>query len=80
MGLDIRLPIGMMFTVLGVLLSGYGLIADKAIFARSLGINIDLIWGGALLLFGIVFVIAGRRAGHSASMPRARASNISRPR
>jgi hypothetical protein len=62
MGLDIRLPIGMMFTVIGTLLTGYGLIADKAIFARSLGINVDLIWGAALLVFGLTFVIAGRRA------------------
>lgn len=62
MGLDIRVPIGMMFTVIGALLSGYGLVADRAIFVRSLGINIDLIWGGFLLLFGLAFVIAGRRA------------------
>jgi hypothetical protein len=62
MGLDIRLPIGMMFTVIGTLLTGYGLIADKAIFAKSLGINVDLIWGAVLLVFGLMFVITGRRA------------------
>lgn len=62
MGLDIRLPIGMMFTVIGALLSGYGLVADRAIFDRSLGINVDLIWGGVLLVFGLAFVITGRRA------------------
>jgi hypothetical protein len=62
MGLDIRLPIGMMFTVIGTLLTGYGLVADRSIFVRSLGINVDLIWGVALLLFGLVFVFAGRRA------------------
>ena len=61
MGLDIRLPIGMMFTVIGTLLTGYGLVADKAIFSKSLGINVDLLWGGALLVFGLAFVIAGRR-------------------
>ncbi len=61
MGLDIRLPIGMMFTVIGVLLTGYGVVADKSIFARSLNINVDLIWGGVLLVFGVAFVIAGRR-------------------
>jgi hypothetical protein len=61
MGLDIRLPIGMMFTVIGTLLCGYGLVADKTIFARSLGINVDLIWGALLLLFGLAFVVAGRR-------------------
>jgi hypothetical protein len=63
MGLDIRIPIGMMFTILGALLGGYGLVADRAIFDRSLGINVDLIWGGVLLLFGLAFVIAGKR-GH----------------
>jgi hypothetical protein len=62
MGLDIRIPIGMMFTLIGALLSGYGLMADRAIFDRSLGINVDLIWGGVLLLFGLAFVIAGKRA------------------
>src|SRR5258708_1044122 len=60
-GLDIRLPIGMMFAVIGTRLSGYGLVADRTIFDRSLGINVDLIWGGVLLLFGLAFVIAGRR-------------------
>ena len=63
MGLDIRIPIGLMFTVIGTLLSGYGLVADRAIFDRSLGINVDLIWGACLLVFGLAFVIAGRRAG-----------------
>jgi hypothetical protein len=61
MGLDIRIPIGLMFTVIGALLAGYGVIADHAIFDRSLGINVDLIWGGFLLLFGVAFVISGRR-------------------
>jgi hypothetical protein len=69
MGLDIRLPIGMMFTVIGTLLTGYGLIADKAIFARSLGINVDLIWGAALLVFGLAFVIAGRRGSPHSRTP-----------
>src|SRR5947208_7432170 len=36
MGLDIRLPIGLMFTILGLLLAGYGLVGDKEIYARSL--------------------------------------------
>jgi hypothetical protein len=62
MGLDIRIPIGLMFTVLGTLLTGYGAIADRAIFAKSLGINVDLIWGAVLLAFGLAFVIAGRRS------------------
>jgi hypothetical protein len=61
MGLDIRLPIGLMFTILGLLLTGYGLLGDKSIYQRSLGININLWWGLALLLFGIVMLLLGRR-------------------
>jgi hypothetical protein len=43
MGLDIRLPIGLMFTILGVLVGGYGLATrGSAIYVRhSLGININ---------------------------------------
>ena len=42
MGLDIRIPIGLMFTLLGVLLTVYGVFSDKAIYQRSLGINVNL--------------------------------------
>lgn len=61
MGLDIRLPIGLMFAILGLLLAGFGLIGDKAIYQRSLGININLWWGLALLVFGVVMLWLGRR-------------------
>ena len=37
MKLDLRLPIGLMFTIVGVLLTGFGLISDAAIYQRSLG-------------------------------------------
>ena len=39
MGLDIRLPIGFLFTIFGVLLIAFGALGDKAIYERSLGIN-----------------------------------------
>lgn len=47
MGLDIRLPIGIMFTLLGTLLTIYGLAtnSDAELYKRSLDININLIWG-----------------------------------
>ena len=52
MGLDIRLPIGIIFTIYGVILIIYGLVADASIFQeKSLGVNIDL-WGVAMLVFG----------------------------
>ena len=53
MGLDIRLPIGIIFVVYGLILIGFGLLTDPAIFARSLSVNIDLWWGAAMLVFGL---------------------------
>ena len=61
MGLDIRLPIGGLFSILGLLLAGYGLVSDRGIYVRSLGINVNLWWGVALLAFGVVMVVLGRR-------------------
>jgi hypothetical protein len=45
MGLDIRIPMGLMFTILGVMVTGYGVLSDRAIYQRSLGINVFL-WLG----------------------------------
>jgi hypothetical protein len=53
MGLDIRLPIGIIFIIYGLILLVYGALTDPAIFERSLGINIDLWWGAAMLVFGL---------------------------
>jgi hypothetical protein len=61
MGLDIRLPIGLMFTLFGLLLVIYGALSDKSIYQRSLGINVNLGWGVVLLLFGVVMLVLGRR-------------------
>lgn len=63
MGLDIRLPIGLMFAILGLLLAGFGLFGDQSIYDRSLGININLIWGTVLVLFSAVFIFLGSRKG-----------------
>ena len=49
MGLDVRLPVGLMFAIMGALLLGYGLFGDQSIYARSLGINVNVIWGSVLL-------------------------------
>jgi len=63
MNLDLRLPIGLMFGIFGALLTGYGLVSDRAIYARSLGININLWWGLVLLAFGAVMLVLSRRKG-----------------
>ena len=61
MGLDIRLPIGLLFSVVGLLLAGFGAFGDKAIYQRSLGLNVNLAWGLVMMGFGAVMVILGRR-------------------
>jgi hypothetical protein len=52
MGLDVRVPVGMMFTAMGLLLVSYGVFGDQSIYGRSLGININLVWGLVTLAFG----------------------------
>ncbi|MGH9602401.1 MAG: hypothetical protein ACRD24_08415 [Terriglobales bacterium] len=66
MGLDIRLPIGLMFAVMGLLLMGFGYFGDPAIYARSLSVNVNLIWGFVLLVFGSAFLFLGRRGSKQA--------------
>ena len=53
MGLDIRWPIGIIFTIYGITLILYGLWADPKIFQSSLGLNIDAWWGVVMLVFGL---------------------------
>lgn len=62
MGLDIRLPVGLLFTTLGLLLAGFGAVSEKSIYERSLGLNVNLAWGTVLLIFGIIMVVLSNRA------------------
>jgi len=59
MGLDLRLPIGIYFTILGVMLEAYGILtaSDTALYERSLNMNINMIWGVVLLVFGLGMLI-----------------------
>ena len=68
MGLDIRLPMGAFFTLIGALLAIWGLVADRAIDERSLGLNVNLGWGLVTLAFGLVLLHLSRR-GTGASRP-----------
>ena len=58
MGLDIRFPIGLMFGIIGVLLTLYGFLADHL----TLGLNMDFIWGLVLTVFGLIMLWLGRGA------------------
>jgi hypothetical protein len=62
MRLDLRLPIGLMFAIFGALLTVYGLVSDRAIYARSLGVNVNLWWGLVLVAFGLVMLAFAIRA------------------
>ena len=59
MGIDIRLPLGLMFAIVGFILWVYGWLGDKTIYTRSLGINVNLIWGVVLFFFGVVMLVFG---------------------
>lgn len=61
MHLDVRIPIGAMFTLFGALLIVFGVFSDRQIYVEhSMGININLIWGFVLLAFGIVMLLLAR--------------------
>jgi hypothetical protein len=62
MSLDLRLPIGLMFSIFGVMLSLYGFASSREIYDRSLGINVNLWWGLVLLAFGLVMLAFAIRA------------------
>lgn len=58
MHLDVRLPIGLMFTIIGAILVIYGFIMDPAkIKALPLGVNVNLWSGIAMLTFGILMLL-----------------------
>ncbi len=61
--MDLRLPIGGLFLVLGVILAAYGVItnADTAMYVRSTGVNINLWWGVVMIAFGALFLFLGMR-------------------
>jgi hypothetical protein len=56
--IDIRFPLGLMFSIFGVILTIYGLatIGQHAIYVISLGVNVNLISGIFTLIFGIVML------------------------
>lgn len=63
MGLDIKLPIGLMFSVIGLLLTIYGIItsSNTEMYGRSLNVNINLWIGACMLIFGIIMLIFAKR-------------------
>jgi sulfite exporter TauE/SafE len=55
---DIRIPIGLMFAIIGVIISIMGLVtvSDAEMYRKSLGVNVNLIMGAFMLIFGLVML------------------------
>ncbi len=61
MRFDLRFPIGIIFSIYGCLLTIYGIGGNKEQYARSLNINVNLIWGIVMLVFGLLMLGFARR-------------------
>lgn len=68
MRFDVRLPIGLVFTLIGALVAVRGLIGGPALsLAQTAGLNIDLIWGSGMAVFGVAMLaLAAWRRGRGA--------------
>lgn len=64
MGLDIRIPIGLMFSIIGLIITVFGLFtnSDTAMYAKSLSININLWMGIFMLTFGGIMLFFARKS------------------
>ncbi len=62
MTLDLRILLGLMFSLLGIILAAFGLATKDtlALYERSLGVNANLWWGIILLVFGQIMFQMGR--------------------
>ena len=71
MGLDIRWPIGLMFSLVGLLMTVYGFATkgNAEMYQRSLDININLVWGIVLLVFGGFMLAMAMRRKNDAGTP-----------
>ena len=64
MNLDLRVPMGLLFTLVGVILTAFGIATrgNLELYSRSLGINVNMWWGIVLLIFGQIMFQLGRRS------------------
>jgi hypothetical protein len=56
--LDLKFPLGTLLSFYGLLLIAYGLLTGSELYQKSLGININLVWGGLVLLVGVAMLLA----------------------
>ena len=61
MNFDLRIPLGLMFTVFGLILTGVGLFGGAELTEKSLGINMNLWWGLVMAAFGLLMLLLAYR-------------------
>ena len=61
--MDVRLPIGGLLSIMGLLIAGYGLATagDSQLYAKSLSFNVNLSWGIVMFIFGVALLGLARR-------------------
>ena len=60
MNLDLRVPLGLLFRIVGAMMSIFGFFTrGSAIYERTAGMNINLIWGLVMLAFGVTMFFLG---------------------
>ena len=62
MNFDLRLPLGLIFSLFGAMLVIHGALSDRAEYARALGLNVDLGWGAVVFAFGLAMLFLAFRA------------------
>jgi hypothetical protein len=65
---DLRISIGAFFLIVSTILMGFGLIHPVMIPIGKQSFNLDLVWGGVMLLFALVMLALSRldpERGHS---------------
>jgi multisubunit Na+/H+ antiporter MnhG subunit len=62
MGLDIRIPLGLIFLIIGGIMAVFGFFTrGSALYNRSLDLNLNLTWGLIMFVFGLVMFVVGKR-------------------
>ena len=62
MSLDLRIPMGLMFTLEGAILTAFGLATprQRRPLRQEPGINANLWWGLVLFVFGLTMLLLGQ--------------------
>ena len=63
MGLDIRIPLGLIFLIIGGIMAAFGFVThgDAVLYQKSLGVDLNLAWGAIMFVFGAVMFFVGKR-------------------